>query len=496
MRKRNYWLIVACLLFMLEEAPIVQHRWVADESWYSIPGYTFLQQGMLRNPTFPGTDHEFHVDMRPPAMPLTLASSFAVFHTGVIQARLPSLIAGLVLVVLVYLLGTQLAGPAAGGVAAILVATDNFVFLSARTVRPEIFVALFSVAATLLYLRSRKTGSLIASILAGMSLGLAFDFHVTAIPAICSMALLLLFDSKYAIWKERRALGMLFGVLLLLAPFVVRTHLSPAHYAAYKEMYGRGERASTVEKLRGERIRYSDFIGLSSQRFNLPFRFPLRAHIAVAIVAALLVLYRYQRNNAYLMLLFIAPNLLFWLYLVNKSSRYFAVTAPWFALALACAAVALPKRRLWTWGAVATCTVVALSQVAGNAAFLYRARDASYGQVATSLRRLIGPQESAYGAITFWMALHDRTYYSYDRMPLDYAISCRHPSYLILGDRVMMHGSGYGIDDFADLRQHVQTFVQANGTIIGTVPDPFYGSLEVYKIRYAQETAPCLEGGS
>jgi hypothetical protein len=105
--------------------------------------------------------------------------------------------------------------------------------------------------------------------------------------------------------------------------------------------------------------------------------------------------------------------------------------------------------------------------------------------VQRELRQLIPPRSSVYGAITFWMALHDYTYYSYDRMPFEYAIAQRRPEYLVLNDRVMVRGMGWGVDDWALLRTKANEFARSRGRLVGLVRNPFYGELEIYHIDYA-----------
>src|SRR5207248_1686488 len=97
------------------------------------------------------------------------------------------------------------------------------------------------------------------------------------------------------------------------------------------------------------------------------------------------------------------------------------------------------------------------------------------------LRRIIPETASVYGVITFWMALHDRKYYAFDRTPWDFASSKLQPEYLILYDRVMLHGSGQGVDDFATLRGQLTAFVKEHGTLAGRVSNEFYGDLEIYR---------------
>jgi hypothetical protein len=98
--------------------------------------------------------------------------------------------------------------------------------------------------------------------------------------------------------------------------------------------------------------------------------------------------------------------------------------------------------------------LVLLTQVGGNAYWLYRYRGANYQTVSRQLQSIVPPGASVYGIETFRMALIDRVYYAYDRTPLDFAVEKLHPQYMILYDRVMMNGSGHGEDNFADLHGH------------------------------------------
>jgi hypothetical protein len=58
------------------------------------------------------------------------------------------------------------------------------------------------------------------------------------------------------------------------------------------------------------------------------------------------------------------------------------------------------------------------------------------------------------------------------------------PSYMIVKDRVMMSGEGYGEDDNAVLRQKCLAFTAAHGSFVGNVPNSFYGNLEVFELHY------------
>ena len=196
------------------------------------------------------------------------------------------------------------------------------------------------------------------------------------------------------------------------------------------------------------------------------------------------VLYIRQRRVFWQLVLLAAAAMGWWLYLANKSVRYTAVAAPVFALIVAAAAVAFSTSRTRRRLAAAVCLIYALNQIAGNAYLAWRFRHADYGRLSAELRQTIPLDATVYGANTFWLALYDRRFYSYDRSPFDYAIANFKPTHLILYDRLMLGGSGFGVDDFQEVRTKASAFVGAHGERIETIADPFYGNLEIYRVHY------------
>jgi hypothetical protein len=120
----------------------------------------------------------------------------------------------------------------------------------------------------------------------------------------------------------------------------------------------------------------------------------------------------------------------------------------------------------------------------GNALVLVQARKANYPVLQERLRSVIPLGASAYGAITFAVALNDRDYSSYDRMTFEYALAKVKPQYVIAGDRVMLHGEGHGEDDKESVRSAVVPYVERYGQLVASLDDPFYGPLRVYRLSY------------
>ena len=99
------------------------------------------------------------------------------------------------------------------------------------------------------------------------------------------------------------------------------------------------------------------------------------------------------------------------------------------------------------------------------------------------LRAIIPADARVFGALTFWVSLYDRPYfYSWNRTSVKYAVD-HGVNYMILNDRVLLHGSGQGTDDWAERREEANAFVKDHATLIGHVPNSFYGDLEIYHVN-------------
>jgi len=460
-------LLCACLLLLAQCLLFSSTRFVEDEGWNSDVSLTWMREGHLRMSSFP-TDFTNKLDARPPLLAFAMGESFRLFGTGVLQARLSSILAGIGVVIVGFLLGWEIGGPWVAWITAIFLACDNFLLITARSARPEPHTTLFATLGLLLYYKRRP-------LLAGLAIGVAVDFHPLGIGFAAAIGLLMLMDAN-----PKRILAYGAGLVIAIAPYAFWLASDDLHRAGFRATYmSRAVESSFLHRVAGEISRLSDFVGLGNQRVPLPFHIPYRLHIAVIVAAALIYLIRKRPGIAVIL----GVNFFWWVFMVNKSPRYITALTPIFAVAVASALVALGANQRWRTAAVAIGVIFAGTQLAGNAFLLYRYRTADYEAVARQLREVVPPGQSVYGITTFYLAMNDRPYYSYDRTPLDYAVNHLHARYLILYDRVMMHGSGHGEDNFAQLRWQAADFVKDHATLAGRVSNDFYGNLEVYRVN-------------
>jgi len=416
-------------------------------------------------------------------MPVTLAAAFQLGGVNVEVARLPELLCGLGLIIVVFRLGYAWGMPEAGAIAALLMSVDNTLFLAARTVRPEAFVAFFGSLSVLCYFLSRQKHSVGFAVLCGLFAGIALNYHVNGFAVALSIGLLLLIEFGWSIWWQKRAWAIVLTAAATLVPFSAWVISDPVRIAAFQRLYTRGQALTLVEIARSEWIRYADYLGYSNQRLHLfSYGIPLRLHVILLFVVSLVVLLRNKRKLFWTILALVVPSLVLWTKEVNPTARFFVIIAPYLAMAVGAALVLVERPRLRALLA-ALCLIVALTQAAGNILILRQYRTADYESLSRRLRSSIPPDARVYAAITFFMALHDRTFYSWNRTPLDYAITKLGVNYLILNDRVLAAGSGYGKDDWKEIRGRASEFVRDRADLVARVPDRFYGDLEIYRVR-------------
>jgi len=456
---------------------------VEDESWYSMPAATLVTAGSLRNPAMPAFDYESRVDTRPPLMPLSLAAAYRIFGFTVAAGRAGELLATLLLLFVAYGIGGELGDPLAGAVAAVMLAADNFVVLSARTARPEAWVSLAAAGTLLLLLRSHRRQSWKLAFAAGLVAGCGCLFHALGLAWFAAFGLLLIYQERGNIIRSPRAYAYAAACALVLLPFVLWVVTSPVRVEAAKFMYGKRMGGTLLEVLAKEKLRIADFLGFSNQRLHLPVPLPLRLHIALTIAAAFVVLLRRNSRVFWTLAIPTAAYLLWLVRMPNASARYYALVAPEFALAIGFAVFSLAGTRWWRT-AIAVCALCVVSQIAGTGLVLNQARKADYPALTAKLRAAIPPGHSCYAAMTFQFALYDRGCFCYDRAPFSYTEEVQRPEYIVLGDRVMMNGSGHGDDDWGDLRRQAFAFVERSGELTARIDDPLYGDLRIYRVRY------------
>jgi 4-amino-4-deoxy-L-arabinose transferase-like glycosyltransferase len=478
------WLCFAVLLFLLQTLPYLSYRWVADESWYSAPAYSIAHGNGIANPAMGPNELEYHLDARPPGTAMLIAVAFRLFGVGPIIARLGSILAGLAIIFLIYLLARDVIGEEGALIATFLVATDNLIVLASRTARPEAYTTMAILASLLALKQYARNGRIGWVFLSGLLIAMGTMFHITLLGYIVSFGILAIaLDYKRGGVPLLGAISYATGYGLGLLPYATWLLTAPLGRTGFRqEFLGKAEYLSLWTKILEEWLRYSDLFGLNMLHGHGLESIPVRLPIPLFFLASSFLLWKLRRKWFYLELLLLIPTVFWFIYLVNKTSRYFALLAPVIVLTIGAAyAATSSNRRVHRVVLLFSCLVIAM-QMSGNFFLLHEARNANYDKVTAELRSVIPPGQTVYGAIDFWIALYDHTFIYYERTDPWMAANKFHARYFIAGDRVMANGLPWDKIPDKILNQRM-TEVAAKSKLVGDFPDPFYGDLKVYQLQ-------------
>jgi 4-amino-4-deoxy-L-arabinose transferase-like glycosyltransferase len=477
-------LCFAILLFLLQTLPYLSYRWVTDESWYTGPAYSIAHGDGFKDPAIGPNDLENHFDARPPGTAIVIAAGLRLFGTGQIPARMGSILAGLAIVVLTYRLGRDVIGEKGALISTFLVATDNLIVLTSRTARPEALTTMAILASLLAMKQYARKGPIVWALLSGLLIAMGTMFHITLAGCIVSFGILaVVIDRRRGGFPLRGAIVYGIGYILGLLPFAAWILTAPLGSAGFRQEYlSRAAGIPLWSKFLQEGHRYSDLLGLNMLHGYGLASVPVRLPIPLLFLVASFLLWKMRRRWFYLELLLLTPSVFWLIYTVNKSSRYLAILAPVFALAIGAAIAASGANRRLHRVVLALSCLVVVAQMSANFLLLHAARSADYNKVAAQLQSVIPPGQTAYGTITFWLALHDRPFISYERTDPWTAANQFHARYFITGDRAMTGGETTDEAFYESLTRSMAEVI-AQSKLVGQFSDPYYGDLKVYELN-------------
>ncbi len=488
---QSAWLYAALLLFLLQTLPFLSYRWVTDESWYAGTGFSIAQGHGIADPAIGPNDIENHFAAKPPGTPLVIGGMFRLLGVGASEARLGSVLAGFSVVLMTFLLMRALFGSEAAAVAALLVATDNLMVLTSRTARPEALMTMAIVMAMAAMKRYADRGAVAWSFLCGLLMAMAAMFHVTVAGYMCSFgALALALDLRTRRFWLPGTFLYVGGVAAGLAPYVAWIVRAPLGRQAFAhEFLSRAGNTSLLSRLFEEKRRYADLIGLKMLHGHGLESIPARLPIPLLFLFACYLLWQFRRSWFYVELLLLLPTMAWLVFMVFKSSRYLALLAPVFAMAIGAAIAAARERQLLHKTLLAMAGLAVVAQFGANLLLLRAARTANFTRLTQELRAVIPADEPVYGTITFWLAFHDRPFISYERTEPAMAAQEDHVRYFIAGDRMMTSPDVFGEKGFyQDLNREMDE-LEARSDLAAEVVDPYYGDLKVYRLREGMQLA-------
>lgn len=226
--------VMIAALAMLRLPFILFGPGMQDENWFSVPGWTVAHEGIPRMPYVPVEDREsvFYranevLFALPPAFFYVQAPFFWIFPATYATARLPSWIAGMVVLFLIFRIAKRLEIRDSIAIAAVVICGMSRPFFFAWTnARPDMMCAAFGLSAMLVALKYLDHPSRRVAAIAGLFVGLGMLSHPFGIVFAFQLAIVMLLLAHGVIWKERILCLTIAGIvaaatLLLWVPLIL-----------------------------------------------------------------------------------------------------------------------------------------------------------------------------------------------------------------------------------------------------------------------------------
>jgi 4-amino-4-deoxy-L-arabinose transferase-like glycosyltransferase len=346
---------------------------------------------------------------------LTVGLSFRVLGLGLYQGRLVSLIWGGLLLIVTFLVGRRLYGPAAGYIAVVFLAVSQPWLVSSHIIRPDIVVATLVMAGLYCALRGLQDGGRPWHLLAGLWLGLSFDVHPNTLAFMPMVGLC--YVARYG-WRAvltRDAwlyvAGLSVGALYYVA---ARVAPDPAHFVdAFRYWIGVDKRPPLVATRGGSPIDAE--LGRWTQ--YLDHRWVEATLLGVGVVAGVVRMVRLRKLDPVLTGL-VAAILVFTVLVSSKTEFYMILFFP-MLVQLVAAAIADVGERLQ--GARVLASVLVILMAVGVMGFEDNFRDVvaaasdfqdrDYAALSSEIQAVVPAGSRVVAPPLLWIGLSRQPYY-------------------------------------------------------------------------------------
>ena len=472
--------------FMLDKYPRV---WV-DEPLESITASTLAHEGRMYNPVLENYTGFDKVLLQPRLLlSIAVAPSFALFGVGPVQGRLVSAACGAVLMFAVYLFTLKFFSKRAALLAVWFGIIETMMFISYRTIRPEIYLVTLESYSMLFLFQGIRTKSRTYFFWSGLLAGVALWTHPNAVLHVGAVAVLLLLTYKGKAFTSRFSWTFAGALLLGVAPYLIYVTVYDAHNSYSTFFLQLGDRTNAVSRqnwaltsLQGEWERIVDYA-------QFPFRVPSILIFASFWIASIL---SKKMETRYIAVAICIHGLLSFFLITNKTIYYSTSVLPLLCILTASGIDELLQKSqkitvrikrflsfpFWRESAGAFIFLVfSLNQIAGDASLVWWHRNCSYEETIYRLHTAIPSTARVWGSMTFWFGFHDqpfRTQYSY-LTDLD----SFKPEYMITGDPEV-----WNKDTWKPVREKAEETVKLRGTLVSELPPNCYGQLRVYRLQW------------
>ena len=435
-----------------------------------------------------------------------VAPFFAAFGVGIVQGRIASVLVGALLLLAGYIFGKRFFSKRAGILISLFLWIETMIFISARTIRPEIYLAALQMFSLYFLFSALETGELKKYFYAGLFLGVALWTHPNAVLYLAAVVMIFIVEKRLLVVKSKEFWTLTIGAIIAFSPYAIYVITVDAHngFATWQSQLSRppvegAQWGWPASSLMGEWRRLVDYV-----------QFPTRLPILLIYIFGIAIGIRSKNRTVRLVLVIASVEFLLSVAIISDKSTLYATSFLPLPIILLAKYLddAVPHfgedadgspflSRFRTGSsllAISILGVFTLNQLAGDAYLLCKDRQCSYSNVIAELQRSIPPDSRVWGSTTFWFAFYKQNYRSVNaglngnesvsdirnRHSFLKDLDSFKPEYMITGDPEVWGTKPI----WKNLRHDADSVVAARGKLVGEIPTNCYGDLRIYSLSW------------
>jgi 4-amino-4-deoxy-L-arabinose transferase-like glycosyltransferase len=514
-----FWYGLATLPY-LAKYPIIESAQVG----IAAPAYKLAEQGVYGNDLYRGFYNTENLNYEyMPLYPLFVAFAYKLLGLGIWQGRLVSLIFGLAVLLLTYQLGRRLLSEWVGVLAVAVLtllpiaapgASAGELYPGAiplldiaRVLRYDIMVAVWVLAACLLFLWTAERDSDWGYLMTGGLVGLATLTHVYGAFILILFVVWLWWQRGWSVWRQRPFYLLALGWFVVLLPWFIYIGQDVPAYLGQQLRHGSRFDISNpgfyLNNLLREPWRYLKLVG----SFQVPALWPRPGFwlMVVAVVTANSALWRRREeaNGRFLLLSLPLLALLLALLISFKRYTYIILPLPFLALQIAYGLLVLlawieNSGRVWQWALALLLLLAPAEGISSTIKNLQAAQSAtSYSDLTTEIKSYLPGQARIIMQHGFWLGLASYDAFSLDLLfilsdpaygfsnppTIDQLIQQIAPDYIIVADHLLQSYEQPALLPSLELAQKWQALdhtLQQQCQLNGEVPTADYGLIFIF----------------
>lgn len=451
-------------LLYLDKYPLLD----LDDVWMSDPSWQFVKHGNFSNPICEGfygleKNDIYHGRL----YYLSQALVFWLFGLGPYQARVPSLIFAVLVVMLTYLVGKKLFDEKIAAMSSVLLAISGIFVICSHRGRQDIMLAAFLLGCVYLFLLAKERNSAGFLFFSGLVAGFSIDVHMNGVILYALVPVMFVFERR-----SFSSSGKIYAAILgIVVGFFwwAGTHVLPDYRLFFYQWKGIVSNdfptpvrltLNPFTLLKMELGRYKAwFWGAAYHRNMIEF---------VLILAGVLAAGRKRFSNARIPLLVFSVIFVVMALFVAQKSPYYLIFIYPFLIMMFSQSVVEAKKNLGTIFLVLLCGFY-LIQIGYISA---KYRDVDYWRYFQNVKKYVPENSVVFGDAVLWFGFREKYYadfaygcYAKTNEKKDVAsfIKSKGIDYVVFGDKYL---ELYMKDEFREPKYR----------LAGTVEDKYFGS--------------------